>query len=163
MNLLKIETYVEKDINVVVECPKGTVHKYEYNPKGYMEIVRDLKKRYKYPYNYGFIPKTLAGDGDALDAIVFSDEPICSGTVVRCKVIGIIETMDEGFPDNKVLCVPYYIKTGKINLKKVLHYLRHYKHPDQDGTFIGSVYSEPVAREIIDRCVRRYNGENIYD
>ena len=164
MNLLKdLPTFDEdsngagiRTVRVVIEVPKGTLHKYEYHPMGYMTIVRDLNEKYHYPYNYGMIPQTLGGDNDPLDAIVISDEPIVSGTVVNCNVLGIIKTVDNGEIDDKLLCVPYFIKEGSINLEEVLKYLNEYKYPYQDGTEILDVSGPTEAYEILVEAVENY-------
>jgi inorganic pyrophosphatase len=59
-----------------------------------------------FPFNYGFIPNTLGGDGDALDAMVLSSAPIKSGETVVCKIVGMVETVDRGEEDNKIITVP---------------------------------------------------------
>lgn len=125
----------EKTLRVLIECEKGSVHKYEWDDSiDAPVIVRDLCKKYKYPYNYGSVPQTLAGDGDSLDAIVICDEPIAPGTVVNCKVLGVVRMIDNGEEDDKLLCVPFFIKHGTINLKRLVRYLQNYKWPNQKGT-----------------------------
>lgn len=130
------ETYgnMKLTLRVLIECEKGSVHKCEYDDSlSAMVIVRDLHKKYPYPYNYGAIPQTLADDGDNLDAIVISNEPIPSGTLVNCFPIGIVEMIDRGKQDNKLICIPFYDTTGKINIKKIMKYLSCYKYPEPEG------------------------------
>lgn len=123
-----------KTLRVLIECEKGSTHKYEYDSSlGAMVIVRDLHSRYPYPYNYGSIPQTLAADGDSLDAIVLSSEAIRSGTVVNCYPVGVIRMTDRGQQDDKLICVPYYATCGKVNLRKIVRYLRKYKFPEKRG------------------------------
>ena len=97
---------VEK-FNVLVETPKGSAHKYEYSEK-LDAIVLDFiyTGGFCFPYNYGFIPETLGGDGDNLDAFVLTANPILPGVIVPCRAIGIIELLDRGEEDNKIICVP---------------------------------------------------------
>ena len=106
-----------KLIRVLVECEKGSVHKYEYDPRGVLTVVRDLNKKYKYPYNYGCIPNTLAGDNDPLDVIIISNESFVPTTVLNCQVIGMIKMIDNGEEDNKILCIPSFNHVKKIKLK----------------------------------------------
>lgn len=144
-----------KLIRVLVECEKGSVHKYEYDPRGVLTVVRDLNKKYKYPYNYGCIPSTLAGDNDPLDAIIISNESFIPTTVLNCQVIGMIKMIDNGEEDNKILCIPSFNHIKKIKLKKILKYLNNYKYPLQDGTELVGVYNQIAAWEEINRCILR--------
>ena len=93
--------------NVLVEIPQGSHEKYEYD-----EELDEIKLNFvftgecKFPDNYGLVPETLAGDGDHLDVIVLNPTPIASGTVVVCRAVGIMETVDRGEVDNKLVAVP---------------------------------------------------------
>ena len=115
-------------LKVFIEIPKGSNHKFEYNEKtGKLELnfvfsavggpasrsgSETLQGRMTggkdlvFPFNYGFIPGTLGGDGDPLDAIVLSDRPISSSTILDCKPIGVLKTIDRGEVDDKIVCVP---------------------------------------------------------
>lgn len=146
-------------LRMVVEIPKGSIHKYEYNPLGYMTIVRDLHEDYQYPFNYGFIPQTLGGDNDPLDAILFSKEPIASGTVVNCKVLGVIKTEDMGEMDDKILLIPHWIDEGSIDLKCILKYLNTYKYPKQEGTYITQVLGVEEANKLIAEAIENYKNK----
>ena len=113
MNLYNLPTHKEspKIVNAVVEIPKGVSTKYEYNPKGYFTYDRSLLSSMVYPASYGFIPDTIADDGDPLDILVYNRIPIERGVVVECKVVGILDMEDEGstvglHKDYKVLGVP---------------------------------------------------------
>lgn len=144
-------------INVVVEIPKGDRLKYEYSENGeYLTVVRELHPRYRYPFNYGFIPQTLAGDKDPLDAIVIHKESFAPGTILRCKVIGVITTIDQGEEDDKILCVPVFSKPTRINIKKVFNYLNHYKYPYQKGTYVKAVLGPLEAYKRIKCSVNNY-------
>lgn len=151
-----IPTYVDNTdlVNVVVEIPKGSRNKYEVAGNGdRLTIVRTMHKSlfrdYKYIFNYGFIANTIAEDHDQLDAIVIDDEPINPLTVVQCKVIGVVRTVDNGEQDDKILCVPVYSKKKSVNLDKILKFLKMYKYPDQEGTVIGDVLGKDDAHKII--------------
>lgn len=142
-----------KTLRVLVECEKGSVHKYEYDDStSTMVIVRDLDKRFPYKYNYGAIPQTLADDGDSLDAIVISDEPIRSGTVVNCYPLAIVRMEDNDKHDDKIICVPFYITSGEINLHKIINYLQNYKYPNQDGTILTGIGGVEEAIQEIERA-----------
>ncbi len=93
--------------NVVVENSEGASNKYEYDER--LDLFKldfvfggDLR----WPFNYGFIAGTRGGDGDMLDAIVISSHPIDPQTLVVCKTVGMVEVVDRGERDNKIICVP---------------------------------------------------------
>lgn len=93
--------------NVVVEVPAGGQKKYEYDTE--MDAIKLGEVLYgdlRFPFNYGHVPKTLAGDNHLLDAFVLSTYPITTGTVVECRPVGLLEVVDRGKRDNKILAVP---------------------------------------------------------
>jgi inorganic pyrophosphatase len=160
MNLWKNLTPWDQDTNgakiltirTVVEIPKGSILKYELTSDGsMMTIVREMNKKYRYIYNYGFIPGTLGGDNDPLDSIVIYPESINPGTVLNCKVVGVIRTIDKGEEDDKIIVIPYFYnpKNIKKELKKIIKYLNHYKYPDQKGTYITKLENSKIAIEAI--------------
>ena len=92
--------------NVVIEIPKGSQDKYEYDEKlDVVKLDRVLFGAQRYPANYGFIPETRAEDGDHSDALVFSTNPLIPGTIVTARAIGFMEMIDKGEVDNKILAV----------------------------------------------------------
>ena len=95
-----------KEFNVIVEIPKGSQNKYEYNEEtDKIELDWVFVNNFCFPYNYGFIPQTKAGDGDSLDAFVLSSSPINRGTIVKSRAIGIIKLIDRGEQDDKIIAV----------------------------------------------------------
>ena len=91
----------------VVEIPKGSRNKYEYDPElGGIKLDRFVSASVVYPTDYGYIPDTLAPDGDALDVLVCVSEPTFPGCFVHAKPIGLFKMADEKGPDDHVLCVP---------------------------------------------------------
>ena len=93
--------------HVVVEIPQGTQDKYEYDEKlDVIKLDRVLYGAQRYPANYGFIPQTRAKDGDHADALVLSTNPLLIGSVVACRAIGMMEMVDSGEIDNKIISVP---------------------------------------------------------
>jgi inorganic pyrophosphatase len=150
-------------LRVVVEIPKGSLIKYELSPDGsVLTAVREMNRKYRYIYNYGFIPGTLGGDNDPLDAIIIYDEPIKAGTVLNCKILGIIRTIDKGEQDDKILVYPYFsnLKTGKLKkeLKKIVRYLNNYKYPFQEGTYITKLEDGEKAFEAINLAISNFEG-----
>jgi len=94
-------------VPAVVEIPQGSRNKYEYDHKtGRIVLDRVLFSSVHYPADYGFIPDTLADDGDPVDALVVTNEPTFPGCLVRARPIGLLNMRDEKGPDQKVLAVP---------------------------------------------------------
>lgn len=95
------------DVDVIVEIPKGSRNKYEFDPRvGRIRLDRMLFSSTGYPSDYGFVPDTLAEDGDPIDALVLLDEPTFPGCLVRSRIIAVFWMRDEEGPDAKLLCVP---------------------------------------------------------
>jgi inorganic pyrophosphatase len=94
-------------IDVVVEIPRGSRNKYEYDHERHViRLDRRLFSATVYPADYGFIPDTLAEDGDPLDALVLVEDPTFPGCVVPGRPIGVFWMTDEHGPDAKILCTP---------------------------------------------------------
>jgi inorganic pyrophosphatase len=94
-------------VNLIVEIPAGSRNKYEYNAKaGIMALDRVLHSSVRYPFDYGFVPNTLAEDGAPLDAMVIMEEPTFAGCLIAARPIGILDMIDSGAHDGKLLCVP---------------------------------------------------------
>ena len=95
------------DVDVVVEIPKGSRNKYEYDlDLGRIRLDRMLFTSTRYPSDYGYIENTLGLDGDPLDALVLLEEPTFPGCLIRCRTVGMFRMQDEAGGDDKVLCVP---------------------------------------------------------
>ena len=103
-----------EEINVFIEIPAGVSVKYEIDKdSGIIFVDRFLYTEMEYPFNYGFIPNTLADDGDPVDVLVLSSKPVVPGVVIPSRPIGMLEMEDEAGIDNKVIAVPM----GKIDLR----------------------------------------------
>ncbi len=95
------------DVEAIVEIPRGSRNKYEMDHEtGAIWLDRMLFTATQYPADYGFIPHTLAEDGDPLDVLVLLDEPTFPGCHIRVRPVGVFWMADEAGPDAKVLCVP---------------------------------------------------------
>lgn len=95
-------------IYVVVEIPKRSRNKYEYDEQGgFIKLDRVLYSSLHYPGDYGFIPRTLHDDGDPLDVLVMTNEPTFSGCVIEARPLGIFHLQDRGRLDDKILAVPH--------------------------------------------------------
>ena len=95
------------EVDVIVEIPKGSRNRYEYDQeRGRIRLDRMLFTATSYPGDYGFVPETLAEDGDPIDAVLLLAEPTFPGCLVRARVIAVFWVHDRRGPDAKLLCVP---------------------------------------------------------
>ena len=93
--------------NVVIEIPKGSQNKYEHDEElDVMKLDWVFTGDFKFIFDYGFVPQTRGGDGDMLDAFVLTSHSLTQGVVVECRAIGMIELLDRGEVDDKILAVP---------------------------------------------------------
>jgi len=158
----------EQTIEVVIEIPKGSRNKYEYDHEAHvMRLDRRLFTATVYPADYGFVPDTLAEDGDPLDALVLTAEPTFPGCHVYARPLGVFWMRDEKGPDAKVICViagdPDYEKVvGIADLPKHLldeieHFFNVYKdlEPGKSTHTAGFEGSE-AASKVIEDSVNRY-------
>jgi len=129
------------EFNVIIEIPMNADPiKYEVDEEtGAMFVDRFMGTAMHYPCNYGYIPKTLADDGDPVDVLVITPVPLISGVVVACRPIGILKMTDEAGGDSKLLAVPidkvlpiytHWQKPEDMNalrLRQIQHFFEHYK------------------------------------
>jgi inorganic pyrophosphatase len=95
--------------NVVIEIAQGSQDKYEYDEElDAIKLDRVLYSSYHFPTNYGFIPETRAEDGDHADVLLFSTNPLIPGTIAQARAIGIMEMIDAGEKDHKIVAVPVH-------------------------------------------------------
>ena len=134
-------------VNVMVEIPKGSRNKYEYDTKRkVIKFDRMLFSAMHYPSDYGFITDTIAEDGDPLDALVLVWEPTFPGCMIEARPVGLFRMHDEKGPDAKILCIPLgdpmwnYIKTlddvPPHLLKEIEHFFKVYKDLEEKKTGI---------------------------
>lgn len=133
-------------INVVVEIPAGSNNKVEWNRElGVMMVDRVEPMIFAKPTNYGFIPQTLDEDGDELDALIITDNPLPSNTFIKCRVLGVLKFVDSGDVDDKIIVVPEddresgnKIKTiddvSEQLKKQITFHFNHYKDLKKPGT-----------------------------
>ena len=163
-----------ENIDIIIEIPYNSYVKYEFDyEKGYMRCDRILNTSMTYPGNYGFIPYTLSGDNDPLDAIMICDYPLFPGTIVKTKVIGVLITKDEKGLDEKIITVPSRevdnnfkdIKClndlPKNYSQKIKHFFEHYKDNESNKWVkVENFKDKDSALEIIKNCVERYKKNN---
>ncbi|MCX7557464.1 inorganic diphosphatase [Xanthomonadaceae bacterium JHOS43] len=132
---------VPNEINVIIEIQKDSEPvKYEVDKaSGAMFVDRILSTPMRYPCNYGYVPRTLGGDGDPVDVLVILPLPLVPGSVVRCRPVGMLKMTDEAGSDEKLLAVPVgkifagYAHIEDIDqvsphwLERIGHFFEHYK------------------------------------
>lgn len=132
-------------VNVVVEIPLQSINKYEYDKKlGVFRLDRNLYSPVHFPGDYGFLPSTLSLDGDPLDVLVLVDSPSFSGCVMEVRPIGVLEMLDQGIHDEKILAV------GKSNprYKDVWNYSEIYPHILREITHFFSIYKDLEGKRV---------------
>ncbi len=160
----------DKTIHTVIEIPMGSSHKIEFNrKKNAMMLDRVEPKIFAKPTNYGFIPGTLDDDGDELDTLVITEEPLATGIVLEATVIGVLEFEDDGEMDHKVICVPADDRNtgnriqsladlGDQWQKQIEHHFTHYKDLKKPGsTKVLGFGDAQKAHEVIAECIERWN------
>ena len=132
-------------INAVIEIPLEGINKYEYDKELHVfRLDRNLYSPVHYPGDYGFIPSTLADDGDPLDALVLVDAPSFPGCVMEVRPIGILEMTDQGLGDEKVLCVG----KGNPRYKDVWNFSEIYPHMLREITHFFSIYKDLEGKRV---------------
>jgi inorganic pyrophosphatase len=146
------------EVDCVVEIAKDTNVKYEYDEHYHVfRLDRCLLSSMSYPCSYGFIPSTLADDGDALDMLVYNSAALNTGTVVTCRVVGVLDMTDGGKKDYKVLGVPLYTPhpfrdindIDPMFLKITRNFFQYYKELEGKNVEIGGWVDAKFAREKI--------------
>ncbi len=132
-----------QEINVIIEIPKNSPNKYEIDKAtGLIALDRANYSQHPYPFDYGFVPRTLWDDGDALDVIVLTTFPLNVGVLVRARPVAVMEMIDGGESDYKIIAVPVDDKRwddvhdladlNKHNLKEYKHFFETYKDLKKD-------------------------------
>jgi len=158
-----------KTFDVLVEIPRGSRNKYEYDfDLERMRFDRMLFSSMMYPADYGFIPETLALDGDPLDVLVLVTKPTFPGCVIEVKPIGVFHMADDKGPDEKVICVPVsdpiwnkLNDLGDINphlLKEIEHFFQVYKDLENKTVDVGGWGDVNEAQQILKECIDRFNA-----
>ena len=162
---------VPNEINVVIEIPKDAEPvKYEVDKaSGAIFVDRVLSTPMRYPCNYGYVPQTLGGDGDPLDALVILPLPLVPGSVIRCRPVGMLRMTDEAGSDEKLIVAPHaktfdgYAHITEIAqvsqhwLDRIGHFFEHYKDLEKDKWVrIDGFVGADEAKQEISAGVARY-------
>lgn len=159
-------------VNVVVEIPQGSSHKIEWNRKlAVMQLDRVEPAVFAKPTNYGFIPQTLDEDGDELDALIITEEPLPTGIFLEARVIGVMRFVDDGEVDDKIVVVPADDRnTGNAIqtladlperlIQQIEFHFSHYKDLKKPGTTVVEKWGDVAeAKAIIHESIERWNNQ----
>lgn len=159
-------------VTTVVEIPKWSTLKIEWNRElALFELDRVEPSIFAKPTNYGFIPQTLDEDGDELDTLLLTNDPVPTGVVVQATILGILNFEDDGEADHKVICVPADDRnTGDAITsldqlhgqwkQKIEHHFTHYKDLKKPGsTKVLGWGNVEDAKAIINECIERWNNK----
>jgi inorganic pyrophosphatase len=158
---------VRQEFKAVVEIPLGSNVKYELDKQsGLIRMDRLLYSAMFYPANYGFIPRTLAEDGDPLDVLVLCQEPVTPLTIMRARAIGLMTMMDAGTRDDKIIAVaiddPEYCAYGEARelpqhrLRMLRRFFQDYKELEGKAVEVDEIQSAASAYPIIEGSLERY-------
>lgn len=158
-------------VNTVIEIPKGSTLKVEWDRKRAAFMLDRVEPSiFAKPVNYGFIPGTIDEDGDELDTLVVTDEPIPTGVWLEAKIVGILNFEDDGEMDYKVVCVPADDRnTGDsiVSLadlgtrwqQQIEHHFTHYKDLKKPGSTKVLGWGDVAeAKKIVAECIERFKA-----
>ena len=154
-------------VEATIEIPMGTQNKYEIDPiTRRIKLDRVLFSSVSYPSEYGFIENTLSGDGDPLDILVLTTHPTFPGCIIKARVLGYLELIDNGFTDEKVITVnatdPRYDHIKSISdlpehtIEEIKEFFKTYKHLQAIKVDVGNIYGEKEAIKLIEECKKRF-------
>ncbi|MBB5207650.1 inorganic diphosphatase [Chiayiivirga flava] len=170
LDLVDAGRNVPDEINVIIEIPKDAEPvKYEVDKaSGAIFVDRILSTPMRYPCNYGYVPRTLCGDGDPVDVLVILPLPLIPGAAIRCRPVGMLQMTDEAGTDTKILAVPvekvfggysHISDIGQVSphwLERIGHFFEHYKDLEK-GKWVrieGWENAAAAKKEILDSQVR---------
>ncbi|MDN5819207.1 MAG: inorganic diphosphatase [bacterium] len=164
--------YLNGTINVVVEIPTGSNHKIEWNRElAVMQLDRVEPRIFAKPTNYGFIPQTLDEDGDELDVLLITDDPLTTGIVVESRIIGVMKFVDDGEVDDKVIAVPADDRNSGNAIqtladlpaqliKQIEFHFNRYKDLKKPGSTVVEGFEDiSVAQQVIAEAIERWNDQ----
>ena len=157
-------------VKMYVEIPKGSSDKYEYNSiTKRLELDRVLLVAMHYPEKYGFVPETLAPDGDELDFICLTEKTGGSGNDIEARIIGVLRMIDNGEQDDKLLVVDNnepelnYIQSledvPEKRTRKIAHFFAHYKDLENKKVEVGEFEGKEQAEKLLKQCQEAYQKQ----
>ncbi len=163
-----LEPGTEEEMTTIIEIPKGSKNKYEIDKKtGLIALDRVMHTSQDYPFDYGFVPKTLWEDGDALDVVLLTTHPLHPGILVRVRPVGVMNMVDGGESDAKIIAVPCEdprfdeIKdlpdVNKHALKEIEHFFTTYKKIQNKTVEVQGFEGKDKAVEAFQKSITLYN------
>ena len=157
-----------EETTTIIEIPKGSKNKYEIDKKtGLIALDRVMHTSQDYPFDYGFVPKTLWEDGDALDVVLLTTHPLHPGILVRVRPVGIMNMTDGGESDAKIIAVPCEdprfdeVKdlpdVNKHTLKEIEHFFTTYKKIQNKTVEVSGFEGKDKAVEAFQKSITLYN------
>lgn len=164
--------YKNNEINVVIEIPTGSNHKIEWDRKNACFMLDRIEPiAFAKPCNYGFIPQTLDEDGDELDVLMITDQPLTTGIYTKARVLGVMKFEDDGEVDDKIIAVPEDDRNNgdmyqtiddlpKRLIEQINFHFSHYKDLKKPGTtIVKGFFGQKEAQEIIEEAITRWNNQ----
>ena len=161
--------YKKGELNVVIEIPTGSNHKIEWDREhACFMLDRVEPMAFAKPCNYGFIPQTLDEDGDELDVLMITEQPLTTGIWMKAKILGVMKFIDGGEVDDKIICVPADDRNNgdcyekledlpKQTLKQIEYHFNHYKDLKKPGTTEVKAFEDvKSAKKVIAASIERY-------
>ena len=156
-------------VQSIIEISRGSKAKYEVDKEsGLLKLDRVLHAAFYYPINYGFIPKTYAGDNDPLDILVLSQIDFEPLSIVTAKVIGVMRMIDKGIDDKIIAVCQNDISVSHINsleelpphlMSEIKHFFEQYKKLEQTTVKVDEFYGKEKAYEIINESILDYKNK----
>lgn len=157
-------------INTIIEIYKGSKNKYEIDKTtGIIALDRVAHTAQDFPYDYGFVPQTLWDDGDALDIVLLTTYPLFPGVLVRARPVAIMDMIDSGDSDAKVICVPVddprwddvkdLKDINKHTLKEIEHFYSTYKKIQNKEVKVTGIKGRAEAEEAFERSIKLYQDK----
>ena len=156
-------------VQAIIEISRGSKAKYEVDKEsGLLKLDRVLHAAFYYPINYGFIPKTYAGDNDPLDILVLSQIDFEPLSIVTAKVIGVMRMIDKGIDDKIIAVCQNDISVSHINsleelpphlMSEIKHFFEQYKKLEQTTVKVDEFYGKEKAYEIINESILYYKNK----
>ncbi len=169
--ILDAGDYKNGEINVVIEIPTGSNHKIEWDRKNACFMLDRVEPiAFAKPCNYGFIPQTLDEDGDELDALVITEQPLTTGIYMQARVLGVMKFVDDGEVDDKIICVPADDRNNgdcyktladlpKRLIEQIEFHFNHYKDLKKPGTTHVEKWGDvEEAKTVIADAIKRWQN-----
>lgn len=161
--------YEKGELNVVIEIPTGSNHKIEWDREhACFMLDRVEPMAFAKPCNYGFIPQTIDEDGDELDVLMITDQPLTTGIWMKAKILGVMKFVDGGEVDDKIICVPADDRNNgdaynsledlpKQLLNQIEFHFNHYKDLKKPGTTTVKGFEDvKSAKKVIKDSIARF-------